>query len=938
MSLAEPLAPPAGGEAERDAIAPLADLADVAAFRAAVREAAASGDAQAGMVAACRTFLKEGQAAVRDRFERRPMAGLAAGRALTRLMDEVVHALFEAASEVLFPLPHPTRGERLAVVAVGGYGRGALAPGSDIDLLFVLPYKRTAWAEQVVETMLYALWDLKLKVGQATRSVDECLRLAKADMTIRTSLLETRLLAGDAPLYAECKERLRADLFRSTGREFVEAKLAERSARHTRAGDSRYLLEPNVKEGKGGLRDLHSLYWIGKYLYGLESSAELVEVGVLREDEARRFDLAERFLWTVRCWLHWLTGRATEHLTFELQREIAGRMGFEDREGRRAVEHFMSRYFAVAKEVGDLTRTVCAELEARELAPREGGARRLLALLRPPSPREEAMRMERGRLLVEDPAWLAAEPRRLVEVFHEAGRTGASIHPVTLNHVRRSLDLIGEAERTDPEANALFLATLRDARDPETILRAMNEAGVLGRFLPEFGRVVCMMQFNMYHSYTVDEHSIRAVGQLAALERGELAEAAPLSTEVMAGRPDRTVLYVATLLHDVGKGTGEDHSVAGARIAAQVCPRLGLDESQTETVVWLIRHHLLMSDTAQKRDLSEPRTIGDFCDEVRSLARLRMLLVLTTCDIRAVGPGVWNNWKATLLRQLYRAAEATLSAGHDGEREGAAARAERVEEAKAALAGRLSDWSDDERAAWLQRPYPPYWLGLDGGTHEVHARMIREASPADGPAIDVSGDAARSATRLSIAMNDHPGLFSRFTGAVSLSGAGIVDVRSYTTRDGVALATIWLQDEAGEVYDDPGRLERLRANIKRVLSGEVVARDALRERAQASAAKAREASFRVAPGVNFDNRASETCTVIEVTGRDRPGLLHDLARTLADQRVGIFSAVCATYGERAWDTFYVKDLFGHKITSASRQQRIEAALRAVLDGPQAPGP
>ena len=918
MTAAAPLAQIA--DAAVEGFGTLESFADVVSFRAALSAAIDSSDPQAGLVEAARSFQDAGRAAIRQRFENSENTGWPASRALAILQDEIVCGLFEA-SEALYPLPHPTSSERLSIVAVGGYGRGGLAPQSDIDLLFLLPYKRTAWAETLVETMLYALWDLGLKVGQATRSIEECLRLAKSDMTIRTSLLETRLLTGDNDLYADMKTRLWDELFSKTAQEFVSAKLDERHERHTRTGDSRYMLEPNIKESKGALRDLHSLFWIGKYIYNADNAADLIENGVFTQNEARRFADAEQFFWTIRFWIHYLTKRPQEQLTFERQVEIAANMGFHDDAGLSGVERFMRHYFKAAKEVGDLTRIVCASLESQQITTKRQGMRRWFGLFTRSA--DESVKIEHGRILVSDPNFFRDAPIEVLRVFHLAGTTNTPIHPQTLKHVRRNLEIIDDTLRNDPDANALFLEILCDAQNPESALRMLNEAGVLGAFMPEFGEIVCMMQFNMYHHYTVDEHTIRAVGNLAQLEQGTLVEEAPVSSGIMKGSVDRRVLYVALLLHDIGKGRTEDHSIVGARLAETICPRLGLNEAETDTVVWLILHHLFMSDTAQKRDLSDIRTIQDFAAVVQSRERLKMLLVLTTCDIRAVGPGVWNGWKAQLLRTLFAETEATLSAGHDAM---VSSRSERIEEATSALAERLADWPEDQIDTFIDRHYPPYWLGLDLGTHETHARML-EDQPDDAFVIDASGDAARSATRLSVAMGDHPGLFSRITGAVSISGASIVDARTFTTSDGMAIATIWLQDQDGEAYDDPSRLDRLKTNITRVMSGEMVPRDELKER---DVIKARERSFRVAPVISFDNSASELYTVIEVTGRDRIGLVHDLSRALSDQKVSIFSAVIATYGERAIDTFYVKDLFGHKIANPNRQKKIEEALRTVL--------
>ncbi len=891
---------------------------DIAAYERAVAEGAAAPKALLDL-------LNTGIARTRDAFEGRRLGGIEAGIALTKLQDHVVTAMFDEAHRV-FPLPHPTSSERVAVVAVGGYGRGLLAPGSDIDLLFLTPYKRTGWTESVVETILYGLWDLKQKVGQATRSIDDCIRLAREDMTIRTSLLETRLICGDVALYEDMRARLWAELFEGTETEFAVAKLDERRARHERVGDSRYLLEPNIKEGKGALRDLHSLFWIGKYLYHVQEPEDLIGHGVFTQGELGRFKASERFLWSVRFWLHYLAGRAQEQLTFDKQIEIAERMAYAGDGGQSAVERFMGHYFRVAKETGDLTRIFCAALEAQQITPKRRTSRGLFGMFGGQGD-TDAMRLEHGRILVSDPAVFRDAPIEILRVFDTAVRSNGTIHPATLKLIRRNLSLIDDVLVGDPDANALFLSILYDSPDPERALKLMNEAGVLGRFIPEFGRIVCMMQFNMYHHYTVDEHTIRAVGHLAAIDRGERAEDTPYATKIMRSPIDRRVLYVAMLLHDIGKGMPEDHSITGARIAQDVCPRLGLSETETEKVVWLVRHHLLASDTAQKRDLADAKTIRDFSDTMQSREMLDLLFVLTVCDIRAVGPGVWNGWKATLLRTLYSETEAVLTAGHGALSE---SRRERIEQAKDALRDRLAGWDDAFLDAFLERHYPPYWLGLDDEVHEVHARMLRDKSE-DGPAIDVSGDASRAATRLSMAMVDHPGLFSRITGAVSLAGASIVDARTFTTTNGMALATLWLQGKDGEAYDDPDRLTRLRATILKVLQGDIRPHLAIEAR-KGKALSAPEENFHVPPGVRIDNTASELFTVIEVTGRDRLGLVHDLAHTITGQRCSIFSAVVATYGERAVDTFYVKDMFGLKITSETRQASISKALMTALAG------
>ncbi|WP_018631370.1 [protein-PII] uridylyltransferase [Neomegalonema perideroedes] len=879
--------------------------------------------------------LREARAGVLADFEAHGADGVEAGRALSAIQDTAVSLLFEVAARRLHRNAIPTSSERMALVAVGGYGRGLLAPASDVDLLFLTPYKQTAWGESVIESILYALWDMKLKVGHASRSVDECLRQAQGDMTIRTSLLETRLICGDAALYEEMRGRLWSELFTRTGPEFVAAKLEERAERHKRAGGSRYLLEPNVKESKGGLRDLQSLFWIAKYLYEADSVEDLVAKEVFTAARARQFGRAEVFLWTVRFWLHLLTGRAQEQLTFDLQLEIAERMGFRARGGRRAVERFMKRYFHTAKTVGDLTRIFCSAIEEQHKVeradvdrPRPWIFRGLLSRLKPPGGVAE-VKIERGRLALEPELDLKAHPLEILRFFKAVADTGAPAHPAALKRIRENLRLIDADFRENPEAKELFLEILSSRGDPERALRLMSETEVLSRFLPEFRWIVAMMQFNMYHHYTVDEHTITAIGVMSRIEHGALKEELPLSTRLAKGLEGRRALYVAILLHDIGKGHAEDHSILGERVALKVCPRLGLSPEETETVAWLVRWHLLMSDVAQKRDLSDIETIRNFASTVQSRERLRMLLLLTVCDIRAVGPNVWNGWKAELLRNLYREADALLSGGHSAASE---TRQAREEAAKAALRARLTDWPPERIDRFLDRHYPSYWLGLETDMHEAHARMLAEGG--EEPHMHVDHDPARATTRLSLSMNDHPGLFARMTGAIALAGANVVDAKSFTTSDGMALNSFWIQDDEGGAYEDPDRIARLRNTLFRTLRGEILPRQELRRRAKI---RKREQGFVVAPHVAFDNDASEFYTVVEATGRDRLGLLHELARAFAEENVNIFAAVIATYGERAVDSFYVKDLFGHKITQESKRKSLERRLRAALAPEEAEG-
>ena len=894
----------------------LARLAATAEGRDAPRE-----ERRTACAVVLREALDRGRDVIQTAFDARPESGTAVARSIAWLTDEVVRAALDVGVRWLHPNPTPTEGERFAVLAVGGYGRFEMAPFSDVDLLFLTPWKQTAWVESLVESVLYLLWDLRLKVGHSTRSVDDCLRLGRDDVTIRTALLERRLIAGDRALAETLDRRLWDDLFSATGPEYVEAKLEERARRHERQGGSRYLLEPNVKEGKGGLRDLQTLWWIAKYLYHAASPRDLVAKGVFTDDEVRVFEAAEAHLWTVRCHLHWLSGRPNDQLTFDRQVDVAARLGFRDEGGRRAVEIFMQRHFQHAKAVGELTRIFLAALEARHVKKRPG----LGSLMRsfgfagrpPPGP----FAMLDGRITIPDESVIRDDPVNILRLFDAGLRTGALIHPNAMRMLAANLHLIDDALRADPTANRIFLHLLVNSGDPERALRRMNETGVLGAFVPEFGRIVAMMQFNMYHHYTVDEHVIMALAILSRIETGRLKEALPVASGILAEGLDRTVLHVALFLHDIGKGLPEDHSEVGARIAADLCPRLGLDEGQTDAVVWLVRHHLLMSDTAQKRDIADPATVRAFAAQVRTPSRLKELLVLTVCDVMAVGPGTWNNWKAQLLRTLYRRTREELTGGAD-----TASRGELIHEAQDAFREALADWSFDQVEAEIARHYPAFFLSLSPDTQAVFARLGRQAQEGQ-VASDITADESRDATRACFHMADHPGLFSRFAGALALAGANVVDARTFTTSDGFACAVFWIQDPEGAPYD-PARLPRLRQMVDRILKGELVAREALKPRRKI---KRRESKFRVPTRISFDNASSDLCTVIEVDTRDRVGLLYDLTRALAGCSVSINSAIIATYGEQAVDVFYVKDLFGLKIVSTAKMRVIETRLREAIE-------
>ncbi|WP_374377268.1 [protein-PII] uridylyltransferase [Dongia sp.] len=870
-------------------------------------------------------ILKRHLVAGRDEIQRRflsnsrgAQAGLTSAHEAAFLVDQLLRCLYDYTTLTAFPLGNPTIAERLTLIAVGGYGRGELAPYSDIDLLFLLPYKMSPYCEQVVEFMLYRLWDLGLKVGQATRSVEECMRQAEADLTIRTNLLEARYIWGDRDLYDAFKKQFRKQVLKGHGEAFYQAKLAERNARHQRHGGSRYTLEPNIKEGKGGLRDLQTLLWLARFVCSADTMQELVEQGLLTPPERAMYDKALNFFWTLRCHLHYLTGRGEERLTFDLQPEIAKRLGYTDHAGTKGVERLMKHYFLIAKSVGGLTRYVCAGIEAR--------------LIKKPMLRLPALGIlkkelggfpiEGGRLSIPKGNHFAQHPIDLLRIFSVAQKNDVEIHPTAMtamSHALRQVDRL----REDPAANTLFLEMLTSEKGPELTLRRLSEVGILGRFLPDFGRVVAQMQYDMYHSFTVDEHTLFAIGILWRIEHGELKDEAPIASQVVKEVLSRRVLYLAVLLHDIAKGRAGDHSLLGGDVAEKLCPRLGLSAEETEQVAWLVRYHLLMSNTAFRRDIDDPKTIADFVDLVQSPERLRLLLVLTVADIRAVGPKTWNGWKAQLLRELYTRAQNHMMGGLNTAEE------DRATSVIGLLKKELPDWSAEDIEAHAARGHSAYWLAFPPAALGRHARLIRASESDQRPlSVEFNVDRWRSMTEVTIYTADRQGLFSQLAGAMALCGANIVDARIVTLRNGKALDTFFVQDGEAGPFDRPARLAKLTATITRVLEAPESTLAQLNDLPPLVNPAAR--TFPVIPRVLIDNKASATHTVVEVNGRDRRGLLYYLTATLTKLNLQISSAKVSTFGHRAVDVFYVKDQFGLKVESEARLKALHSTMMAVL--------
>ena len=883
---------------------------------------------RAAVVDSLKDHLSLASGEVRLQFERGRLGGLEAARAVAHVHTALVRAIFLYATGTLHPVANPTEAEEVSLCSVGGFGRGEMAPYSDLDLLFLAhTAKPSPHVEQVTESVLYLLWDLGLKVGHAVRTPEDSVAQAKGDQCILTSLLDLHHLAGERALSDELWTRLTALIRKTRNRTYIGSKLAERDERHRAQGDTRYQIEPNIKEGKGGLRDLHALYWIALFLDNLDGELEdansgerYVALELFDKRAAQRFSRASDFLWRTRLHLHWQAGRAQDQLTFDYQTRLCRLMGYASGPVEEAVERFMREYFTNAREVGALTRIACAKLEEQEAIRMPLGLDALVPGNRR-NMKNKSFVLKKGRLNFRDPLSIRDRPAQVMELFEIAGRRNLDIHPDALQAIDFRRNLIDSSFRRDPEISATFQKLLLGAKVPGAVLRVMNESGVLGRYLLEFGGIVARTQFNMHHAFTVDEHTLRLVSDLNDILRGELADAHPISTEIGRTLSDsqRLTLHLACLLHDTGKGVG-DQCVEGARLARRACRRLGLGQTVTDDVSWLVRRHLDFSETAQRRDVSDPETVEQFGRLVGTQARLDMLLLLTVVDIRSVGPGVWNDWKATLLRELYRRTADYLS-GH----ESAVAPEARARGLREQLLERLpGDMAERVRGVVEDLP-ASYWLRADMESFVRHARFFSRAEDArergEGDThVHTRRDRPRDITELWVLTRDRSGLFADLTLAIAASGAQVTGARLATTDTGGVFNVFYLQDPEGHAFarhsDD--RLRALRKRVERAAVGDTSGLGLPPPRLTR-----REAAIPLRPRVRVLH--AERGCIVELESRDRPGLLHEIARTFRDRRLPVLSAHVEAEGPKAIDTFYLA-------ACPASETRLKRELAEVLEG------
>ncbi len=877
----------------------------------------------------------------------------ASGRTVVRLacaaMDGLVLLLWKRATDEVARTMAPTP---VALVALGGYGRSELNPYSDIDLLVLHgPKGPDAFVKAASEKFLYSLWDLNLEIGYGVRDLKACDQLASEDHTARTALLDLRYLAGDRGLYRELEREQLHGLSQAKVDQFLGDKLAEMRERRDRFGDSLYLLEPNVKSSEGGLRDLQSAQWVARVRFKVGGLTDLLNRALLPEKEIQQMRAARDFIWRVRNELHFLAGRKNDQLTFDVQPQVAAAMGYQDGPGGSAVEQFMRHYYLAAKTV----LVACDAIVDRCLEPQTAtgwrmvpppaavaGAEKPVPILRGQPARGAdfylpggEFKVFRGRLSVRDKDVLRRTPAALVRLFGTADREGLDLYPYARDQASQVATELGPEAAADAELNQELLACFTRAGTRGRFLSRMHELGVLQKVLPEFQRVTARRQIDVYHVYTVDVHSLFAVRRLLGMRCGDVQE--EVLTPLVQAQARPLALYLGTLFHDIGKGSGKDHSVRGAEIAAEACVRMGLDPADAADIEWLVLKHLRMASIAQRRDLSDPDLIHAFAEECGTIDRLEKLYLLTYADIATVGPRTWTDWKSRLLRELYTKTRAVLEHGERRPEPGTAEAAGRQLVA-AALGGHGHGAAAPELERFVAAMPSRYFITVSPSQAPRHLRLLQLGKERPLAAV-IRHHAKIGYSELHLAARDRPGLLATLAGVLASHRLDIQHAEVFSTPEDPALD--WLSGRALDVFElrgpeggvvDPPRWRAARADLQRVLSGEE-GLDALMARRLKASNLPEKPLPSLATKVVIDNDSARTHSVVDVFCADRVGLLHTLSRTFFDLGLSVDLARVTTEGHRAADAFYVRTAEGERLEGETARGVVEA-ITAALSRPE----
>ena len=866
----------------------------------------------------CKNFLGRYREEIRALHES-GASGSEVAHLLCDMTDELVNKLFRS---ILYDLDGGgTLVEHITLVAVGGYGRGELNPFSDIDIMFLhdgtLPKQKV---EDVAQKLLYFLWDMRLEVGYSVRVVADCVEMAAADSTVKTALMDSRYLIGSKPLFLALHKVIFTQILTKSSDKFIKEKLADMKARREKYGSTVYLLEPNLKEGEGGLRDLQTAMWAARVKYKFDNPKELIIKGVLNEEELEAYHAALDYLWRIRNELHWFNGRKNDQLTFDAQVHLAAFFGYHDRGRVLAVEDFMRDYYRHANRVEHFASSLVSRCIWRD----EGALKILGYFVRRPV--GDGCFVLKGELIIPDEAVVEKNPTVLMRIFELSQKHGVGLNVRVKGLVRKSLHLVNDKFRRNREVNQSFMNILRAPKDVAETLRQMHHLEFLNRFIPELEHIYCKVQHDMYHIYTVDIHTLFAVEEAEKMLTGQSMDALPFPCEVarQIGKPE--LLLLAVLFHDIGKGEGGGHAEKGAAMIPTIARRMGLSKEGTERLAFLVRQHLLFAHISQRRDLHDEKMVVQFARQMGTSENLKMLFLLTVADVRAVGSDVWTNWKALLFQELYEKAFSVLERGEFH----LEASSERVK----AVIKKATEMLEDEFPSVLVREElkaMPVRLLLSNNLTLItdHARLLLGLEETD-MLMKIAHVHESGYSEFTICALDMPGLFSRITGVMAANGVNILGAQINTSRNGKVLDILQVNSPQGFVITDEQRWQKVQDDMRRVIHGEVNVAELVEKRQRPSLLTARPAP-RFPTRVEIDNDVSEDYTVIDVYTHDKVGLLYLITSTLTQLGLYIGVSKISTKVDQVADVFYVRDIFGQKILEGDKLAEIKAHMITAID-------